>query len=312
MRNLKILAGILVCMVVMSCLPSGVADSNVESVYHQPKVLLVDQALKVYLKVKDTSKIDSVTMHFCKIKPDLICYMPIDMTPSSGNWYTATSDTMKNLGIKSGETVGYNISISYTDKTKDEIPHVPNEFTNLTVEEPVAGSFYFSVAVVDQVPTSNVLSVYHTPEKVDYEKPITIFIRLNDVSKVKNIRVKVCQIEPGFKCFPEMEMTSRGSGWYNVTTSSMKGYGISQPGKGGYNITINYTTDTSDSVPHKPNEFSNMTVVEIQGKSFFTFNIESPPPPPENKIPWGEVPLVILIVGVAMICTTLMRGRKDA
>jgi len=315
MRTWKVWVAVLGCLLLaISYMQPVAAASNFEAVYSNPKIVLVDQTVTVYVKFTDTSKIKSVTMHFCKIKPDLICFMPVDMASAGSNWYKGTTDTMKKYGIAAGSTAGYNISVAYTDSTTGEIPHVPNEFTNLTVEEPVAGSHYFSVPIVDQLPSSNVLSAYHTPEKLDYEKSITAYIRLNNVTLIKEVKLKLCQVEPTFKCFyPTLAMSAAGSGWYKVTTGTMKSYGITGAGKGGYNITVNYTDGTSDSVPHKPNEFSNRTVVDAQGASFFTFTIESPPPP-NNGIPFIEtVPIIAVVVASAVIAAILLsRRRKDA
>jgi hypothetical protein len=90
----------------------------------------------------------------------------------------------------------------------------------------------------------------------------------------------------------------------------MKSYGISDSGKGGYNITVNYTDGTSDSVPHKPNEFSNRTVVDVQGASFFSFTIENPPPPPKNGIPSIDAALVIAVVVASALAAVILLSRR--
>jgi len=302
-------------MLVVSSAGPVAATSNFAGVYHTPKVLLLDQALTAYVQFTDTSKIKSVMMHFCKLKPGLICYMPIDMTSAGSGWYKGTTGTMKSYSIAAGSVGGFNVTVTYTDSTSDEIPHVPNEFSNMTVENPVTGSYYFPVPIVDKLPTSNVLSVYNVPNKIDYEKSIVAYVKLNDYSKVKDLTLKLCQLEPTYKCyFPGIGMSSVSSGLYKASTNTMKSYGITGAGKGGYNITLNYTDGTSDTIPHVPNEFSNMTVVDAQGTSFFAFTIENPPSAPKSWLPApGVVPLLIsMAVAAVVVAFLLSRRRKNA
>jgi cytochrome c-type biogenesis protein len=126
---------------------SGVfAETNVLSVSHTPQNPEVGQIIDVSLVVNDTSNIANVSLLYCQIEPNYLCYTPsIEMNLIENDTYFGSI-----IHDFSGITrIGYNITITYDDDSIEYSPvGVTYHYVNITGSE-----------TVPPCPTQNLLGV---------------------------------------------------------------------------------------------------------------------------------------------------------
>jgi cytochrome c-type biogenesis protein len=101
----------------------------------------------VSLEVANTTNISFVYFTFCQLSSP-VCYSPVAMNATGGNWYSGTTNPMSTYdGMTVGVHAGYNITVLYDNGSTVTAPTVPNLFTNLTIAQSVSGEYMFEMTV---------------------------------------------------------------------------------------------------------------------------------------------------------------------
>jgi cytochrome c-type biogenesis protein len=155
--------------------PQTVAEPNIISVDHTPQNPFSNEDLTIIVGVNDTSNISDVSLLYCQIEPEYFCYQPIKMNPGDNNTFFATTTE----DLTKVTRVGYNVTITYNDQTKDYSPLNETYFyVNLTKAEgggappcPTEGQLALQVLIVILI----IILVYYILrhyKKEDKTKPI--------------------------------------------------------------------------------------------------------------------------------------------
>ncbi len=102
-------------MVLLISFPLVNAEGNIKGVGHSPQSPVAGEDIRVFVEVNSTSNITSVSMIHCT---DEICYSPIEMTLTGNNTYNA----LITRDFPGGTRIGYNITITYDDASKEYSP----------------------------------------------------------------------------------------------------------------------------------------------------------------------------------------------
>ncbi len=130
---------------------SSSAATNVLAVYQTPDNITEQSNFTVHLQVADSTNVQQVWFTFCQLSSSL-CYLPIVMSPGSGNWYAGTSHPMTSYpGMTVGIRAGYNITIVYNDNTTESAPNKQNPVGTLPTAQTITGTWEFEMVVADHV-----------------------------------------------------------------------------------------------------------------------------------------------------------------
>ena len=118
------------------------------------------------------------------------------------------------------------------------------------------------------------VAIDQTPS-VTEQSTFTVAMQLSSSTNVQLVYFTFCQITSPV-CYSPVRMTAQGSNWFSGTTLPMSSYPGMRPGAvAGYNITIEYTDNSTFSEPALPNVFGNLTVVDsVSGQYEYRMSVE--------------------------------------
>lgn len=129
------------------------SESNIISVSNKPQYPISGESITVYLEVNDTSNITGVRLLYCEIEPNYLCYTPaLNMTLGVNNTYrTIITEHLEDI-----ERLGYNITVTYTDGSKEYSPstgsynyvNITSDGTTTTPPCPTASTIAIQVLMV--------------------------------------------------------------------------------------------------------------------------------------------------------------------
>ena len=119
--------------------------------------------------------------------------------------------------------------------------------------------------------SSSVITIYQSPNIIKESDSLTVYMEFTSTANIQQVYFTFCQIYPKNLCYTPISMVPYGTNWFKGTTETMASYpGMSIGAKAGYNITIEYTDNTTANEPSMPNQFGNMTVVQtLTGENVF-------------------------------------------
>ena len=131
--------------------PSASATGPVLAIAQSPGLITEQSSLTVSMELASSTNVSQVWFTFCQLTSSL-CYTPVTMNPTGGNWYVGVTKPMSSYhGMNPGVRAGYNITIVYSDNSTFTEPAMPNAFANLTVARTIVGSFEFEMMVSNPV-----------------------------------------------------------------------------------------------------------------------------------------------------------------
>lgn len=111
--------------------------------------------------------------------------------------------------------------------------------------------------------SATVLSVYHTPGRIPQTSPFSVHLEVASTTNIASIWFTFCQLTSSLCYLPVTMNLQKGTDWYVGTTGPMTDYSGMNPGiRGGYNITIEYSDNSTSTEPAIPNAFANQTIAQ--------------------------------------------------
>lgn len=106
------------------------------------------------------------------------------------------------------------------------------------------------------------------------QSTMTISMQVASAANIQFVFFTFCQLTSPV-CYTPVVMAPHASNWYVGTTNPMTNYSGMRPGvQAGYNITIEFTDNSTFTEPRLPNAFSNLTVVSsVSGEYMFEVTV---------------------------------------
>jgi hypothetical protein len=106
------------------------------------------------------------------------------------------------------------------------------------------------------------------------QSTMTISMQLSSAANIQFVYFTFCQLTSPV-CYTPVVMAPQASNWFVGTTKPMTNYSGMTPGvRAGYNITIEFTDNSTITEPQLPNAFSNLTVVtSVSGEYMFEVTV---------------------------------------
>lgn len=126
--------------------------TTILAVTQNPAVVTPLNSMTVSAQLSSSANLRLVYFTFCQLDPPYVCYNPVTMTASSGNWYTGTTKQISmyyELGV--GKRAGYNITIVYTDNSTSTEPQATSHYANLSIAQSQTGEYMFEITIANPV-----------------------------------------------------------------------------------------------------------------------------------------------------------------
>jgi hypothetical protein len=126
-----------------------------------------------------------------------------------------------------------------------------------------------------ETPTT-VLAIDQSPTIITEQSALTVSLKVADSTNIQQVYFTFCQLTSSV-CYLPVTMAPIGANWFQGTTKPMTGYnGMTVGVRAGYNITITYNDNTTQSEPSMPNQFGNLTIAQsITGEYLFEMTVSN-------------------------------------
>lgn len=122
-----------------------------------------------------------------------------------------------------------------------------------------------------------VLAVVPSPARVTEHATLTVAIELASSANVKQVYFTFCQITYS-ECYLPITMSPAPGNWYNGTTLPMANYDRMNVGsQAGFNITVVFTDNSTESEPALPNAFPTLPLAQLAGNGEWVFQMQVAP-----------------------------------
>ncbi len=130
---------------------------------------------------------------------------------------------------------------------------------------PLAGA---AAAQTPRATTTSVLAIDQSAY-VTEQGNLTVSVEVANTANIHLVYYTFCQLTYYFCYFP-VAMTPHGSNWYVGSTQPMSSYhGMTVGISAGYNITIVYNDNSTQTEPSVPNSFTNLTVAQTSTGDYY-------------------------------------------
>jgi hypothetical protein len=113
---------------------------------------------------------------------------------------------------------------------------------------------------------------------VTEQSTFSLAMHVSDATHIQFAYFTFCQLSSPV-CYMPVAMTDQGGNWFVGTTKPMTSYpGMTLGVRAGYNVTIQFTDNTTQTEPTVPNPFGNLTIAQsVTGEYMFQMTVSEPP-----------------------------------
>lgn len=130
-----------------------------------------------------------------------------------------------------------------------------------------------AAAQAPRASSTSVVTIYQSTYVTEQEN-FTVWMQVGNTANIQFVYFTFCQLTNS-QCYLPVIMKPHGGGWYVGSTNPMSTYhGMTVGVQAGYNITIDFTDNSTQVEPTYPNPFTNLTLGQtLTGEYMFVMSV---------------------------------------